>query len=86
MMQISIWGVRLKLGPQNGKGYWGSTTWKISTRRCTAKQCWRVLQNPESLATKILKVKYFLMVIFLEQSWEIDPLMYRGACGLRRIY
>ena len=38
-----------------------------------AKQSWRLIQNPESLASRVLKARYFLMTDFLGVSIRSNP-------------
>jgi hypothetical protein len=43
------------------------------------KQCWRLIQNLDSFAVKMLKVKYYPTVLSLMQSWVIDLLKDEGV-------
>jgi hypothetical protein len=62
--------------------------WKSFNKAFLAKQCWRVLQNQETiLSAKNLKAKYFPHGMILDAklpNWVGDHLMY-GAVGQREI-
>jgi hypothetical protein len=47
--------------------------WKVFNKALLAKQCLRLLQNPKSLAAKILKVKYYPHCSILDAQLENRP-------------
>lgn len=51
-----------------------------------AKQGWRILKSPDSLASKILKAKYFPYSNFLHAEVGNSPSqIWRSVCALRFI-
>lgn len=51
-----------------------------------AKQVWRILNEPNSLAAQIYKKIFFLRVIFYKQHEEINLLMHGEVCFGEDIY
>lgn len=53
------WANLAKMGKAKWQRGLGFRDLETFNKALLAKHCWRILQNPESLAAKILKVKYF---------------------------
>lgn len=45
----------------------------IFNKALLAKQCWRLIQNPDSLISQIIKAKYYLNSSFLESEFGKRP-------------
>jgi hypothetical protein len=51
-----------------------------------AKQCWRLLQSPESLLAKILKAKYYHNSFYMDAKLGLKPFFtWRSIHGTRDI-
>jgi hypothetical protein len=62
-----------KLGRSKEKGGLGFRDLEWFNLALLAKQGWRIIQNPDSLASKILKEKYFPQASFLNAQLGRRP-------------
>jgi hypothetical protein len=62
-----------KMGLSKAQGGMGFRDLICFNKALLAKQSWRLVQNPESLAAKIIKAKYFHQKSFLEANLGTQP-------------
>jgi hypothetical protein len=67
------WMSRSKIGRSKTKGGLGFLDLVIFNKALLAKQGWRLMQDPDSVAGKILKAKYFPQTSFLEAKLGSKP-------------
>jgi hypothetical protein len=76
-----------KMGVAKSHGGMGFRDLESFNKALLAKQCWRILQNPDSLVAKIFKAKYFPRGDrFSQLSWAGDRLMFGKVFGLLKIF
>ena len=61
------------MGRTKEKGDWGFRDLEWFNLALLAKQGWRIIQNSDSLASKILKEKYFPQASFLNAQLGRQP-------------
>lgn len=67
------WIKREKMRISKNQGGMGFCDMESFNKALLAKQCWRILQNIESLSAKILKVKYFQQGTILDAKLRRRP-------------
>ncbi|CAJ2674143.1 unnamed protein product [Trifolium pratense] len=67
------WLARDKLACLKAKGGLGFRNFKAFNMGMVAKQAWNIIQNPNSLAAKLVKARYFPRSSLLEASLGYNP-------------
>ncbi|KAF5459990.1 hypothetical protein F2P56_019894, partial [Juglans regia] len=62
-----------KMGKTKSEWWLGFRDFEAFNKAMLAKQCWRLVQNPESLVARVMKAKYFPTATFLEAKLESKP-------------
>ena len=62
-----------KMGVSKAKGGMGFRDLEAFNKALLAKQCWRLIQDPSSLARSIIKAKYYPRGSLLEAKLESRP-------------
>jgi hypothetical protein len=70
----AVWMSWSKMGRTKERGGLGFRDLEWFNLALLAKQGWRIIQNPDSLASKILKKKYFPQSSFLNSQLGCQPL------------
>jgi ribonuclease HI len=75
-----------KMGFAKSKGGMGFRELSSFNKALLAKQCWRLLQEPDSLVARIMKAKYFRNVAFMDVSLCKRPsFAFRSICSAREL-
>ncbi|KAF5477145.1 hypothetical protein F2P56_003817 [Juglans regia] len=77
------WGQMGKAKGASGLGFRDFESFNLAL---LAKQGWRIIQVPDSLAAKVLKMKYFPTSDFLQAKMGVRPsFMWRSLCAAREL-
>ncbi|PNY16580.1 ribonuclease H, partial [Trifolium pratense] len=75
-----------KLGKAKSKGGLGFRSFEDFNKALLGKQCWRLLQNPDSLLAKVFKSRYFPRSKFMDANVGYQPsYAWRSLCNSREV-